>query len=424
MDEKKTARERIMEVFVNELQDSPVTEEETAMMVRIAGVLDSHFERHCSFYDRPKLISMLPDIPDYYKSFLSRLTDYERLSVSALAKKAGVNRTTFYKIFPNVNALYDACCEELTSRFLAVPLPKEKTQETMTGYGSALWNVMAENNALLFTLSHRVQKRQLPYIIGYRLKNRMETSLTQKERSSFSVKENLELFPELFSVWFSLIQIELLAPGLYPDRDLPVYRPERSLIENIADRFVELYGGSFDFFYSLGGAALKLLAKKRFNEISVSELCGTAGYPRSTFYTYFTDRADYVMKVCENAVMVCLSAFLYFLEHQEALTPGALAVFRGELVDYKLEGIRAIFRNGSITYIFPVLFAYLMRIFIAAETKRRGCPPDDKMHSLISFYIGYAIRIFSMNYLGDMTDTELFLKTGELARIKKRILED
>ena len=417
------AKERIKQAFIDKLQTAPLSQHDAEMFFRIASTLDAHFSRYCSFYDCGLAELDFDSVPYYFSTFLSRLTDYERISVSELAREAGVNRTTFYKYFPSVAALYDACCEDLTSQFLAVPIPKEKTPETMCVYGNKLMRLLQENSGLLFTLSHRVQKRQLPYLIGHRLKAQLAATRTDEERVSFRVAENLEVFPEMFSVSFSLMQFDILLPGYYPDRDVPAYRPDRSLIENIADLFVVRYGGSFDFYYALGGAALKLLAENRFTDISVSLLCKTAGYPRSTFYIYFSDHADYVMKVCENAVMTCLSAFLYFLKHQEELTPASLAVFRGELVDYKIEGIRAIFKNGSITFIFAALFGYLMRTFMAEEVRWRGKEPDESFRSMLSYYVAYALRMFSMNYLGDMSDAELFAKSKELARLKEKLRE-
>lgn len=421
METEQSARERIQQAFIEKMRSAPLSRNDMAIFLRIAETLDAHFTRYCSFYNRKKLMAQAEEIPPYYNTFLARLTDYERISVSELAKTAGVNRTTFYKYFPNVSALYDACCEDLTRQFLDVPVPAEKTPDAMRAYGDALWRLMEENNALLFTLSHRAQKRQLPYLIAHRLKEQLAADRTDEERVSFRVTENLAVFPELFSVRYSVMQFDRLLPDIYPDRNVPAYHPERSLIENIADLFAARYGGSFDFYYSLGGAALKLLAEKRFPAISVSELCKTAGYPRSTFYAYFSDHTDYVMKVCENAVLACYAAFLFFLENQEALTPGALAVFRGELVDYKIEGIRTIFRNGSITFIFAALFGYLTRTFLANETRWRGTPPGESFRSLLSYYIAYALRMFSMNYLGDMTDAELFAKAKELARIKEEL---
>ena len=170
METEQSARERIQQAFIEKMRSAPLSRNDMAIFLRIAETLDAHFTRYCSFYNRKKLMAQAEEIPPYYNTFLARLTDYERISVSELAQTAGVNRTTFYKYFPNVSALYDACCEDLTRQFLDVPVPAEKTPDAMRAYGDALWRLMEENNALLFTLSHRAQKRQLPYLIAHRLK--------------------------------------------------------------------------------------------------------------------------------------------------------------------------------------------------------------------------------------------------------------
>ena len=156
------------------------------------------------------------------------------------------------------------------------------------------------------------------------------------------------------------------------------------------------------------------------NRMELDEFCAAAGYPRSTFYAHFTDFTDYVMKVLENTTLVFVSAFLYFFDNPQALTLEALKVFRGEMVSYKIEGVRAIFMNGSITYLLGGVFAYLMRILIAEKEKADG-PCGEKFHLLLSYYLAYAMRLFSMNYIGDMTDAELLAKRTELERIKKKL---
>lgn len=420
MAQELSAKERIKEAFITMLETPELKPDDAARLVRVGTVLDAHLKAYCSFYDPAQLADLVSSLPPFYTNLLVRPTDYDRIPVSALAAAAGVNRTTFYKFFPNVSALYDACCEDAAALFLAVPLPKEKTPDAMFRYGSELWRLAEENNPRIFTLSHRVNRKQMPYQIAFRLKQQMEETLTAEERVSFRVQGNLELFPELFSTWFSLIHIENIAPGLYPDRGLPVYRPEHSLIDNIALLFADRYGGAADFYLSLGGAALKLLSEKHYETVSVSEFCKTAGYPRSSFYAQFSNLSDYEMKVFENSVLTCVSAFLFFLDHPNAFTPEAMKVFRGEVVAFKTEGIRTIFRNGSITYIFSILFAYLIHIF---ENRLPVPGPEDinRNRSRVAYYVVYAMRVFSMYFIGDISEGELAVRRKELAHIRKMI---
>ena len=415
----RTAEQRIKEAFLACLQPTGGLPEQFASS-KLFRVLDDHFSVFCSFYSPEDRDWLRKNLERFILPFLN-VTDYTRISVSALTRRAGVNRTTFYKCFPNVDALYDACCEDIAKKFLDVPVPQDKTEAEMLPYGQQLWRIMEENRELLILLSHRVGRRGLPYTIGKRLQRQLEESLSAQDRSSFDAEKNLDIFPELFSVWLGAIQINQIAPRLFPDRKLPVYRTRRSLIDNIADFFAARYGGQVDFYYVLGIAALKLLSEKSYKKISVSELCETAGYPRSAFYARFTDMADYIMKICENSVLVCVSAFCYFLQHQEQLTRETLETFRGEMVPFKIEGVRAIFRNGSITYLFTMMFAYLMRIILA----QIGAPPDrlapERVNALVSYYVSSAMRLFSMYYIGDMTDAELQVRKTELGRIKREL---
>ena len=197
MKQERSARERIMAVFIAMLEKPHPSVKGMALIPQLAKYIDGHFRYICSFYDRKELLKNLESGTMYFLSFLARPTDIEHISVSEITKAAGVNRTTFYKLFPNVTALYDACCEELTQKFLSVPVPAQKTPEGMLDYINTLWNIMGENETLMFTLSHRVNKRAMPYQIAQRLKTQLTASLTAAEQTSFQVQESLAVMPEL-----------------------------------------------------------------------------------------------------------------------------------------------------------------------------------------------------------------------------------
>lgn len=415
------AQERIKNAFLQELSQGEPTPEEAALYLRIGETLDAHLRQFCSFYEPAMLLKAMEKghslLGGSMGRSLLRRKDYNCISVTRLAGSAGVNRATFYKYYPNVAALYEECCRDLSDRFLSVPIPEKKTPEDMYEYGMKLWRVMAANLEQMFILSYRVGHMAMPYRLANLLHDRLADSLTTRERSRFIVQENLAVFREMFSSFFSMMTVDILLPEVYIDRRLPPYEPNRSLVENVAGIYTLRYGGAMDVYYTFGIAALKLLSQKDFTAISVSELCKTAGYSRNTFYTHFQDAHDYAFRVLENLTIGCVTAFLYFLDHPDKLTPEALKTFRGEMVGFKVEGVRAIFMNGDISLIFSIVFSYLLRILL----HRAGEDPFSKngpLRAQISYYVAYAMRLFSMYYLGDMTDAELAAKQNNLLRIK------
>ena len=418
------AQERIKNAFLQELSSGEPTEEEAALYLRIGETLDAHLRQYCSFYEPEMLLKAMKKGHTLLGGSMGRgllhRRDYNCISVTRLAEAAGGNRATFYKFYPNVAALYEECCRDLSDRFLAIPAPEDKTPENMYEYGLRLWRVLAENLEQMFILSYRVGHMAMPYRIANLLHDKLADSLTTLERSRFTVQENLAVFREMFSSFFSTMTVDILLPEVYIDRNLPPYEPNRSLVENVAGVYTLRYGGALDVYYTFGIAALKLLSQKDFTVISVSELCKTAGYSRNTFYTHFQDARDYEFKVLENLTIGCVTAFLHFLDHPDELTPEALKTFRGEMVGYKVEGVRAIFMNGGISLIFSIVFSYLLRILL----HRAGEDPfakDGPLRAKLSYYVAYAMRMFSMYYLGDMTDAELAAKSKQILRIKQRI---
>ena len=421
---EQNAQTRIKSAFLQELSAGEVTKEEAALYLRVGEALDAHLRQYCSFYEPAMLLTAMEKGHTLLggsmgRSLLNR-KDYNRISVTRLSEAAGVNRATFYKYYPNVAALYEECCRDLSDRFLSVPVPAEKSPENMYHYGLQLWRVLRDNLEQMFLLSYRVGRMAMPYRIANLLHEQLAASLSTQERSRFVIQENLAVFRELFSSFFSTMTVDILLPEVYIDRNLPPYEINRSLVENVAGMYVLRYGGSMEVYYSFGMAALKLLSRKDFSDISVSELCKTAGYARNTFYTHFQDAEDYEFKVLENLTLGCVTAFLYFLDHPDRLTPAALKTFRGEMVGFNVEGVRSIFINGGISLIFSLTFSYLLRILL----HRAGEDPFERNGTLrakISYYVAYAMRLFSMYYIGDMTDAELAAKGRHLARIKQRI---
>ena len=199
-----TATERLKKAFFHQMRDVQPKQDTLDLFAQIVLVLDAHFTKYCSFYDPLLLLQKQEQLPSFYSSFFGQTRDLNKISVSALTKEAGINRTTFYKLFPNVQALYDACCEDLTQEFLSIPIPKEKTAADMLqNYGLVLWSTMKREQETMTLLSHRIPRRDLPYKIAMRLRAHLAASLRTEERVSFTVHENLAVFPDLFSTWLS-----------------------------------------------------------------------------------------------------------------------------------------------------------------------------------------------------------------------------
>ena len=412
-----SARERLKAAFLADLINYAPSKENRAAVGRIGDMADAHFSEFCSFYSPRTPGDTKPELCAFLADGLLHPLDCARISVSSLTAETGVNRATFYKSYPNLALLYDECCRDLTGGFTDIALPEEKTEETMLAYGEQLWALQKKNKALLFALTHRTGRRDLIYTIGCRLRDKMENSLTPEERASQRVRENLSVFPALFSARFGLTYVGDLCPGMFPDRGLPAYEPMRSFAENTAAAFRRRFGGDPQVFLALELAAIKLLREKHFSEISVSELCRTAGYPRSTFYNRFSDALDYKARMLENTALTFVSAVLYFWDDPGKLTGEAMRTFRSELAGFGTEGVRAILLNGGTTYILSATYTYLTRI-LSDRSAKAGSAPDTALSALISYDVCCAMRALTLCCLGVMTDADLRAESTRLMRLK------
>ena len=411
---RNTAKARLKKAFLDELRQSRPASAPRLSAQRFGKALDAHFCTYCSFYD-PKLSSSLArKSAAFFDSGFSASEEICRPSITAVTNRAGVNRATFSKPYDSLDALFAECRGELTNTFFAVEIPDEMTPQTMYAYAEALSALLKKHYSTLFALSLYKGTRTLSYEIGAALRARLEASMTAETRASFVAKENAALLPALFAARFALVPIETLFPKLYPDRNLPAYDFSRSLLENTAALLALRHGGEKATYLAYLLAFCQLTSEKRTVNIGVSALCALAGYGRSTFYLHFSDLADFRFKVLESAALVSVSALSRFLEFPEAITPQTLRIFRGELEEFSFAASRGV---GDL---FAVVCVYLTRLLLARYGADEAAP-DAQRQAAVFYETVYAMRVFSLYCLGNLTDAELSAKSRMLARIKTQL---
>lgn len=176
-------------------------------------------------------------------------------------------------------------------------------------------------------------------------------------------------------------------------------------------------------YQSLNRAFTELLEEKRFEELTVGELCDRAAIRRTTFYKHFADKYDYFAFYIREM----MDALQHHLPQDTPSLSAAFVHVCRELLDF-LHVHRRMVSNIRGSSMFPLLLDILLNQFTQdiTELLRRLRPEDarepGKLEGIAAFYAGGMIGCYSRLIREDSAvDEAMFLKLVEQAT--KQILK-
>ena len=148
-------------------------------------------------------------------------------------------------------------------------------------------------------------------------------------------------------------------------------------------------------YLALQNAFVSLLEEKRFEELTVNELCDRAMIRRATFYKHFADKYEY---------------FAFYIREMVAAFRGQLPqdVVDGNIADYIAQMGQALLEfahqhekmvhNIGNSSLFPVLISIFLDQVTEdiADALRRACPAQNpkKIKGIAAFYAGGLVNTF------------------------------
>jgi len=170
-------------------------------------------------------------------------------------------------------------------------------------------------------------------------------------------------------------------------------------------------------YQSLNQAFTELLEEKRFEELTVGELCDRASIRRTTFYKHFADKYDYFAFYIRE-MMDTLQ------HHLPQDTPSLSAAFVHvcrELLDFLHVHSRMV-SNIRDSSMFPLLLDILLDQFTRDITEHlRRLRPEDtrepgRLEGIAAFYVGGMVSCYArLIRENSAVDEALFLKLVEQA---------
>ena len=151
---------------------------------------------------------------------------------------------------------------------------------------------------------------------------------------------------------------------------------------------------------AMSEALFLLLCRKRFEEVSVSEICDASGYPRATFYNYFEDKYDLL-----NMIWVYIEQILRAEDGESYSTAESFDVHFDRLYDMLASGEERLkdllAHNKSDGYFVASLVIYLKKsikkLLLARKAEEFTPIPIDM---LTAHYANTLLLVFGYRFGG------------------------
>ena len=340
-------------------------------------------------------------------AFLEQLktTPYRKIKVTALIREAGVNRSTFYLYFENIDDLLECVTEELQQQIAVEPPFPVTDTASLERYANVMFDFARENHPKTALLCGENGDMAIAYRLAEAVKERLTAAKTAAGITDPAVENCLNMASPSLSFYFITGGVRAAAENLAPLVMEIEYDRMHSMLANVSMLLAKRKGGSPFFHYDLICAYVKLDAndEKAYRNITVTQLLATAGIPRTEFYKYYGNIGDF-FEAFEDACVYC--ALYWLASFQKRGWPGEAeldAFIRHN--DVKVS-IGKFFKHGRITAYFPKILNLVFR-FVNGVVP--GGLTEDRMLSLSYYVTVFAYAICT--YLIGISDYASLQKT-------------
>lgn len=360
---------------------------------------------------RRAFLEMLPEQP-YYK-----------MRITALCQKAGVHRSTFYRLYEDTFAVYKAVCFSFMRELLHDPAkPDIRSAEDMRVYLLGIFTRIVEKTETVRLLSGDHGNVGFPYFLGEMIRNRMQ-ALAHKCRVTEPIfREFISFLPEYTAMY---LFIRLFPEDVYviDEKWLSFqYDISDSIAENAKRFFAEFLTGSPEIQDMLFAAYIILQSKGDRNKCSVTELLQTAGISRTEFYVYYKNIADFRDKFYRTVFSLAAS-FLFRQCAGEPLSETQTAnFFSTDFLNFILKSARQLFEEASLTPYVACVIGNLNLRMTRLVRQRLGREELTRGEELTLRYVISKICFSCAYYVLGMTDYETYRrKIDETAPFRERL---
>ena len=355
-------------------------------------------------------------------AFLEELktTPYRNMKITRLTAAAGVNRTTFYKCYPDVGALYLSVCYDFTKGILGKkPKVPVTDRASLIAYSRELYREILRHAECLRLLGTDRGNPGFPYIFCRAFQRRLEICAKKIGETAPEVYENLSLAADFLAVRvYVLLNPAETGSLLLENKKIPYdfsIKPDDNLYRIIvADR-----GGSRTFHELLVGAYVKLCTEGYSIDVDpgVTELLRAAGMSRTVFYRYYKDFADFKSQFYK-AAFLCAADFMIgvTLEDKVWSDPDFTERIRTVFHNYTVQALEPLLKTGRIIEVAAYVIEPMTKELERRARLRKDRRLTEEEYSLLLYVITLVVKSTIRLYVGAIPKTE-FDRLMEKARL-------
>lgn len=359
------------------------------------------------------------------EAFLQQLHNkpYDKIKVSDIIKTADVNRSTFYRNYADVIALYNELCEE-TARDYISALPPFCREGDAFRYVVSMYEraSLPENVGLVRLLLGENGNGEFALLARRMFMDKIEADATGAgiwdERMKSLVTFSADYM--VICAYYFLHAKEIEGTPL-PQVDY-VFDYSTDPIDAMAQIMRTVYGGSLDVHSSLFLSTVRMFGKGDARVKPITDLLSYSGFSRTVFYRIYDDKSDYFRKLENGLNLLVVKSILPVMEKEDVKEYKILLdLWDKYYLAVEKKALYIAFRDGYGFRLATNLVNKLFRAYSESLTRKTGRMPDEETERVLSFFACGVVC--SLVYYYANADRDAFFKRMELLYSIRRKFE-
>ena len=339
---------------------------------------------------------------------------YDKIRVSEIIDYAEVNRSTFYRNFEDVIALYDEVCSDLV----------DENFNTMPRIDLSLGVIDAISDMTVRALTPENAER-IRLIVGVNgggraillMRERFKEKLMHDLGDPVKWTEDMQCMATFCADYLTVTGLYILySDSISFDNDHSIeYSFDYACdpIETFGDVLQMLNGGPKDIHLSVFLSTVKLFTKSDARAESITKLLSYSGFSRTVFYRVYNNKQDYFKKLGSAVDLIAVHGLMPLItEGSPHAFDILLEQWERHCVAVERKALILAFRDGYAYELGASAVAHLTAAYIDYLTERRGEALDEETKRYAAFFINSVVCCLTHYYTS--LDRERFFRRMEL----------
>ena len=358
-------------------------------------------------------------------AFLELLKEkpYRNIKVTAICRTAMVHRSTFYRLFEDVTALFNTVCFSYVRKVLTDDRRhRMASAEDMRDYMERCFTRIRDNAEDFKLLCGPNGNAGLPYLLGSAIKERQVAIAAKIGMKDPLIGGFIQLLPEYVAMYMFIRLFPEMVYAIDEDYQNFDYDLNETVTENTKRYLALHFKGNPEFHDMLFAATVVLQTKTGTYKSSVTDLLETAGISRTEFYLYYKNIDDFHRRFFRSVFSIA-EAFLYSLCVSPPLTEEETKKLDStDFKNYILRAAQMLFEQGDLTKYVACVIGNLNLRMVATVKKNLAKEELTYREEMVVRYVISRISFATAYYMMGTYDYPAYLAAVEETKPFRKIL--